>query len=111
MKKLGYVLLVPIVGVMVAIFAIAIYATIHTEENVDPPEVAARKTECKTLQEHLIAILPDAHKKISIEDIEECAAADKDKNGVDRKPAVMACLMNAKDEPSVRGCIPPATPD
>jgi hypothetical protein len=110
-KKLGYLLLIPIAGIMAAIFAIAIYATLHAEENVDPPDVAARKAECRKLQDHLISITPDAHKVVSIEDIEQCAAADKDKTGVDRKPAVIACLQNARDQAAVRACIPPAAAD
>jgi hypothetical protein len=84
---------------------------------VDPPEVAQRKAECKRLEAHILQITPESRgeldrlseperqkrldqlvAKVSIEDIQQCAAAD---------PTVIACMQKAPDVAAVRACIPP----
>lgn len=95
------------------------------EDAKDTPEKAARKVECRKLNEHIFQITPeskalldeaartgaaaagdDARRAklgelvagVPIEDIEQCAAAD---------PKVIACMQQAPDQAALRACIPP----
>jgi hypothetical protein len=121
-KSLGVAAFALLALLFVGIFALAIHATV-SDEDKDPPELAARKAACRDLQAHLFAISndqqldqlspADREKRIAelasgvaIEDIEQCAAADKDKAGSDRKPAALACMLAAQDPAAVRACVP-----
>jgi hypothetical protein len=84
----------------------------------DPPDVAARKAECRKLEEHIVQITPrrgggppetDPAKiqqivaQLPVEDFEQCAAVLKDcKPGA---PCVIDCLKRATDPASLRSCI------
>jgi hypothetical protein len=106
----------------VGILALGIYATVH-DENQDSPAIAARKAECQKLEAHVFSIMPASQleglseeerqkkldelvAKLPIEDIEQCAAADKDKTGADRKAGVLDCMKAARDEAGLKQCIP-----
>ncbi len=108
MKKLGWLGFAVLAAVFTAMFAIGIWATLHDEEK-DPPDVAARKEQCRQLERHLFEISPAKDKSVDelvaqvpIEDIEQCAAADKDKKtGVDQTPQTIACMMAAQTADAV----------
>jgi hypothetical protein len=88
-----------LVAIFAAVFAIAIYATVH-DENKQAADVAARQAECKKLVQHVIEISPQhAHQTVDvpIEDIEQCGAA---------YPEVVACMEKAPDVAGVKACIP-----
>lgn len=89
---------------IVALFAVGTYATI-TNEDVDTPEVAAKKAQCRKLERHIFEIMPEAKGKnldelvanVPIEDIELCRAA---------YPESTACMELAPDMAALRACIP-----
>jgi hypothetical protein len=93
---------------------LAVFAAACGSDVKDSPELAARKADCRRLEEHLFRLSPqskldglsepDQRKRIDqlmagvpVEDIAQCAAAD---------PAAIACMQNAADVAAVRACIP-----
>jgi hypothetical protein len=87
-----------------------------SDEAVDSPEVAAKKTACRALEAHIYQISPqtaDQFKgldataaqqlaesmaaKLPPEDIDECVAAEDD---------IIKCMSLAPDTRAVRACIP-----
>ncbi len=113
MKKLGWAVFALLAAVFTAMFAIGIWSTLNDEDK-DPPDVAARKDECRKLEHHLFEIAPEkpanldeAVAKVPIEDIEQCAAKDEDKKTkVDHKAPAVACMMAAPTVDAVRACVP-----
>jgi hypothetical protein len=98
-KALGW----PVFGILALLFtgmfATGVYATLHDEDK-DPPDVAARKAECRKVIDHIIALTPDhAEVKTPIEDVEQCGAA---------YPESVACMGAAKDVAAVHECLPAA---
>ena len=97
MRALGWLAFTLLVALFTATIATAIYATVNDEEK-DPPDVAARKAECRKVIDHLIAMTPDHPEvKTPIEDVELCGAA---------YPESVACMASAKDVAAVKACIP-----
>lgn len=104
MKSLWVIVFGLLVLVFAGVFAVATYATLN-DKNVDAPEVAARKADCKTLLRHIIEISPQRGSRstdevlaeIPVEDIEQCGAA---------YPEVVACMKKAADVAGVRSCVP-----
>ncbi len=104
MKLLGYIAFAVLAAVFAALFALGIYATLNDEQH-DPPDVAARKAECRKLEQHLIEMSPEAAgknaeelaAKLPIEDIELCGAA---------YPEVVACMQRTADLGAARACVP-----
>lgn len=89
MKRLAIVLLV--------------LAAACDDDKPDTPEVAAKKTACTDLLEHIVQISPegqgiDAKKfvaELPIEDIQGCVATN---------PLVRACIAAAKDVAAIKAC-------
>jgi hypothetical protein len=112
-KKLAWAAFFVLDAVFAVMFVIAIWGTLHDEQK-DPAEIAARKEQCRQLERHIFELSPKHDKSVDelvagvpIEDIEQCAAADKDKKtGVDRKPQVIACMMASSTLDAVKGCVP-----
>ncbi len=101
MKPMWILLFGVLSALFLALFGTGIYATI-TDEDTDPPDVAARKAECRKLEQHLFAIYPEGAGKspddvVPIEDIELCSAA---------YPEAVACMEAAPDVARVRECVP-----
>ena len=100
------------------LFALTALAAAGCEETADAPELAARKAECRKLEEHIVQITPPPGggqaetdpariqrvvAQLPVEDLEQCAAALLDcKPGA---PCVIDCLRRATDPASLRGCI------
>ena len=105
MRKLGWAAFAVFAALLAVLFAIGIRSTMSWEDK-DPPELAARKEECRKLVRYVIALAPESKgqsadelaAKVPIEDIELCAAA---------KPEVLDCMGKAADITAVRACIPP----
>jgi hypothetical protein len=101
-KALGWLVFTALVAMFTATIVIAIYATVNDVEQ-DPPDVAARKAECRKVIRHLIEISPGTHdveeanKKVPIEDVEMCGAA---------YPESVGCMATAKDAAAVKACMP-----
>ncbi|HTR53483.1 MAG TPA: DUF3060 domain-containing protein [Kofleriaceae bacterium] len=106
MRPLGYLAFAALLVAIVGLFVVGAYATI-TAEDVDPPEVAARKAECKKLMSHVFELSPqrkDSGKStpelvdaVPVEDLEQCAAG---------YPEVVACMQQAVDIDAVHACVP-----
>jgi hypothetical protein len=103
-RVIGYVAFGVFVLVLAALMTLAVSAT-WSYEDKDPPDVAARKAECRKLSRHLIEISPESKgksidelvAKVPIEDIELCGAA---------YPESVACMQAAPDPAAVKPCIP-----
>jgi hypothetical protein len=124
MKVLGYIVFGLLVMAFTAILVLGTYATV-TDEDHDPPELAARKAECKKVVAHVFEIAPQSQlatvppadrgnkldelvASVPVEDLEQCAAEDPDKKtDVDRKPSAIACIMATRDKGALAKCIPP----
>lgn len=105
-------------SVLAALLALGALAAGGCEEDQDAPDVAARKAECRKLEEHIVQITPppgaaqaeaDPAKiqqvvaQLPVEDFDQCAAVLKDcKPGA---PCVIDCLRRATDPASIRSCI------
>ena len=101
MRQLGYALFTLLALVLIAIFAVGIYATV-TDEDHDTPEAAARKAECRKLVRHYFELsgagqVDEAAAKVPIEDIEQCGAA---------QPESVACMIAATSVEAMHACIP-----
>jgi hypothetical protein len=122
-KSLAVAAFALLVLLFAGILTVAAYATV-VDEDQDSPEIAARKAECRKLVAHVFELSPDSQlqglsgadrqarldalvAKVPIEDIEQCAAADKDKKTKeDRKPAAVACMKAASDHAAIQACVP-----
>ncbi len=99
MKALGWPVFGLLVVVFTAMFATGVYATLHDEDK-DPPEVAARKAECRKVIDHIIALTPEhGEVQVPIEDVEQCGAA---------YAGAVACMAQAQTLDRVKDCIPTA---
>jgi hypothetical protein len=112
-RAAGWAAFTALVAAFVAVMTFAGYAT-WINADKDPPDAATRKAECRELAVHFVAISDQSHgspeeiaAKLPIEDIEQCAAADKDKQGNNRKPEVLACARDATSVDALKKCLPP----
>jgi hypothetical protein len=99
-----------------AVVALALIGAAACADEVDTPEKAVRRAECKQLEEHAIRISPqfrdqiaglsDAQQqaklaerigRVPVEDIEQCVAADQSR---------VRCMLAAPDVAALRACIP-----
>ena len=75
------------------------------DEQAEKPEVKALKAQCREVLKHVVAISPQTAGQdaeaiaaaLPIEDVDGCVASE---------PEIRACMINARDIPAVRTCIP-----
>jgi len=104
-KPMWFVLFGVLSVAFLALFGAGIYGTV-TDEDKDPPDVAARKAECRKLEHHLFELYPEGAGKspdevVPIEDIDLCSAA---------YPELVACMQAAPDVARVHECMPEPVP-
>lgn len=103
MRSLGYAAFAVLALLLVGVFAVGIYATVH-DANTDMPEASARKAECRKAIQRYFELsgtpageIDAAMARVPIEDIEQCGAAN---------PEVVTCMLGAADVTAYHKCVP-----